>query len=75
MKIVFFIAVPIPCASQFHPVSSLWGSGLREEERPAAEIFSSALGQALSVLLSAANLGLKMKVHTRNTDPFMWLLS
>lgn len=49
MEIIFFIAVSILCASQFHPVSSLWGSGLRGEERPAAEISSGTEGQSPSV--------------------------
>lgn len=75
MKIFFFLAVPILCASRFHPASTL-GAPASEGWRDLLQRSShQELGWAFSVLLSAAALGLKMKVQTQNTDPSMRLLS
>lgn len=72
---MFFLAVLILCTSQFRPVSPLWGSGLGGRRDLLQSSARQESGWALRVLLSDANLGLKMKVQTQNTDPSMQLLS
>jgi len=64
MKIIFFLAVPILHTSQFHRVSTLWALASEGKRDLPQRSAPQELAWALSVLVSAVNLGLKMKVRT-----------